>query len=142
MAVARRFGVTSKTGLAAAAFGGNLPDMDIPAGWVLRRNVHRQGTHTANFAVMAGAAAGFLGALRAESVEGERDLVRDTLAGAAIVGTHLVLDRIPYFPKLKFGPRYFGLPLVNWFIDTAEWAVVAYLIWPRQPQPSSSAATS
>lgn len=142
MAVARRMGVTSKTGLLLAALGGNLPDIDIPIGWVLRRDIHRQGTHTVNFALSAGAFAGLAGVLAAESVEGERDLVADTIAGAAIVGSHVVLDKVPYFPDVNIGPRLYGLPLINWFIDTATWAAVAWMISPRRASQRHSARNS
>jgi hypothetical protein len=134
MAVARRLGVRSRLGLAAAAFGGNLPDVDIPLGLLLHGDpwkIHRTWTHTAGFALAAGALAGFAGIVGAESVEGERDLIADTLTGAAIVGTHLVLDKIPYLPEIPIGPSTADLRWINWVLDAIEWGIVAWLIWPK-----------
>jgi membrane-bound metal-dependent hydrolase YbcI (DUF457 family) len=134
MAIARRLGVRSRTGLAIAALAGNLPDADIPLGWLVYRDalkMHRTWTHTAGFALTVGALAGLAGVVRAESVEGERDLVADTLLGAAILGSHVVLDRVPYLPDVPVGPSLAGLPLVNWVLDAIEWGAVAWLIWPK-----------
>ena len=136
MLIARRLGVQSRFGLAAAAVAASLPDVDIPLGLVLHGDpwkLHRQGTHTANFAVTAGALAGLAGIVSTGNVDGERDLVSDAIAGAAIVGSHLVLDRLPYVPDIKFGPAIIGLPLVNWVIDAAQWGAIAWLLWPRTP---------
>lgn len=134
MAIARRLGVRSRTGLAIAALAGNLPDADIPLGWLLHRDawkMHRTWTHTAGFALTVGALAGLAGVVRAESVEGERDLVADTLMGAVIVGSHVALDQVPYLPDVPVGPSVAGLPLVNWVLDAIEWGAVAWLIWPK-----------
>jgi membrane-bound metal-dependent hydrolase YbcI (DUF457 family) len=139
MLIARRMGVRSPAGLAAAFCAANIPDLDIPAGWVLRRDVHRGITHTPNFALTAGMLAGAAGLVRSESIEGSRDLTRDALLGAAVVGSHLVLDRVPYFPELHIGPKIYDMSLVNWIIDSATWAAVAYLLWPREQ--AGSAAT-
>jgi len=134
IAVARRLGVRSRTGLAAAAIGGNLPDIDIPLSFLLHGDawkMHRTWTHTTAFALTTGAIAGLTGVIRTEGVEGQRDLIADTLTGMAVVSSHLVLDKIPYLPEVPIGPSAGGLRLVNWALDAIEWAALARLIWPR-----------
>ena len=133
MTIARRLGVRSKAGLGAAAVAGSLPDADIILGLLFHRDpwkIHRQGTHTLNFALTAGALAGLAGAIRAESIEGERDLIADALLGAAIVGSHVVIDRIP-IPAIRRGPVFIGMSLANWAIDAAIWGTAAWALWPR-----------
>jgi membrane-bound metal-dependent hydrolase YbcI (DUF457 family) len=135
MAVARRLGVRSRTGLALAAMAGNLPDVDIPLSWLLHNDgwkMHRTWTHTAAFALTVGTLAGLAGAMRAETVEGERDLIADTLTGVAIVGSHLVLDKFPYLPEVPVGPSVAGLRLGSWALDAIEWGVIAWAIWPKE----------
>jgi hypothetical protein len=145
MAIARRMGVRSPLGLVAAFFAASLPDVDVPIGAIIGKDIHRGPTHTPNFALTAGMLAGVTGLLAAESVEGERDLVYDALTGAAVVGSHVVLDSIPYLPDIHIGPRILDLPLANWIIDAIFWGAVAYAIWPKdEPQeldgePSGSA---
>ena len=41
MALARRMGVRSPLGLAAAFFAANLPDVDIPIGGIIGKDIHR-----------------------------------------------------------------------------------------------------
>ena len=137
MLIARRMGVRSPLGLAAAFCAANIPDLDIPAGWLLRRDVHRGVTHTPNFALTAGMAVGAAGLVRSESIDGGRDLARDALLGAAVVGSHLVLDHVPYFPELHLGPKIYDMSLANWIIDSATWAALAYLLWPRADRPDA-----
>jgi membrane-bound metal-dependent hydrolase YbcI (DUF457 family) len=138
MAIARRLGVRSKPLLAATALAASLPDADIVAGWLLHRDnpwkLHRKGTHTLDFAVTAGALAGMAGILRAENLEGERDILRDALVGAAIVGSHIVLDTAP-IPRIKWGPRFLRMSLGNWILDVLIWGAVAWAIWPRHAEP-------
>ncbi len=131
MALARRMGVKSPLGLAAAFFAASIPDVDVPIGAIIGKDIHRQGTHTPNFALTAGMLAGMTGVLAAESVEGERDLILDAMTGAVIVGSHLVLDKAPYFPDIPFGPKLIGMPVANWVVDAIQWGIVAYLIWPK-----------
>jgi membrane-bound metal-dependent hydrolase YbcI (DUF457 family) len=134
MAVARRLGVRSRSRVAVAAFAGNLPDVDIPLGWLLNGDsgsIHRTWTHTAAFALTAGALAGLAGVFPTEHVKGERDLLADAVTGALVVGSHLVLDKVPYIPDVRLGPSVAGLPLVNWLLDALEWGAVAWLIWPK-----------
>jgi membrane-bound metal-dependent hydrolase YbcI (DUF457 family) len=141
IAVARRLGVRSRTGLAAAALAGNLPDIDIPLSWLQHGDgwkAHRTWTHTVAFALATGAAAGFAGIVRTEGIDGERDLVADTITGAAIVGSHLLLDAIPYLPEVPFGPSTGHLRWANWALDALEWGVVAWLIWPKDRLPSKA----
>ena len=137
MALARRMGVRSPLGLTAAFFAASLPDVDVPIGALIGKDIHRQGTHTPNFAIAAGMLAGMSGILASESVEGERDLIHDALTGAVIVGSHLVLDRVPYFPTINLGPKLIDLPVINWVIDAVTWGAVAYLIWPKGPAPEN-----
>ena len=125
-------GVRSPLGLASAC----LPDVDVPVGALIGKDIHRGPTHTPNFALTAGMLAGLTGILAAENVEGERDLVYDALTGVAVVGSHLVLDRVPYPPYLA-GPKLLGVPLANWVIDAVVWGAVAYAIWPRNPEQVS-----
>ena len=137
IAVARRLGVRSRTGLAAAAICGNLPDIDIPLSLLLHGDawkMHRTWTHTAAFALTTGAIAGLTGVIHADGVEGERDLIADAVTGMAIVSSHLVLDKIPYLPEVPIGPSAGGLRLINWALDAIEWAAIAWLIWPK-PRP-------
>jgi LexA-binding, inner membrane-associated putative hydrolase len=133
MAVARRLGVRSPRGLTAAGLAGNLPDIDIPLGLLLHGDawkIHRTWTHTAAFSLAAGAAMGVAGAFRDGSTNTERDAVADAITGAVIVGSHLLLDKVPYVPDLP-GPKTLTLPWANWLIDAVEWGAVAWLIWPK-----------
>jgi len=136
MAIARRMGVRSPLGLAAAFFAASLPDVDVPIGAIIGKDIHRGPTHTPNFALTAGMLAGMTGILAAESVEGERDLIYDALTGAAVVGSHVLLDKAPYFPDVNIGPRLIGLPVANWIIDAITWGAIAYAIWPRDDAPA------
>lgn len=134
MAVARRLGVRSPAGLAAAGLAANLPDIDIPLGWLIHRDawkMHRTWTHTAAFALTAGAFAGSAGLIRTHSIAGHRDIVVDALAGMAVVGSHVALDKAPYIPAIRIGPSLAQMPLINWALDALQWGVVAYLIWPK-----------
>lgn len=141
MAVARRLGVRSKLSLGVMAMAASLPDVDIIVGLLLygdRQRLHRKGTHTLNFALTAGALAGLAGILRAENIDGERDLLADALTGAAIVGSHVVVDRVP-IPRVRLGPSFLDISLANWMIDAAVWSAVAWALWPRR-EPASAPA--
>lgn len=133
MALARRLGVRSKLSLGIMAMAASLPDIDIIAGILLYRDpqkLHRKGTHTLNFALTAGALAGLAGVLRAESVDGERDLLADAMTGAAVVGSHVALDRVP-IPEVRLGPSFLDMSLANWIIDAVVWSALAWAIWPK-----------
>jgi len=133
-AIARRMGVRSPLGLAAAALAGNLPDFDIPISAVVHRDpwrFHRKEMHSLDFALVAGVLAGAAGIVAAESVEGERDLIADAMTGAVVVGSHIALDRVPYLP-VRFGPKVLGLSVGGWLADTLLWAAVAWAIWPKK----------
>jgi membrane-bound metal-dependent hydrolase YbcI (DUF457 family) len=143
LALARRFGIKSRIGLAAAALAASLPDADIIAGAIFHGDpwkLHRKGTHTLNFTLTAGALAGLAGLLAAESVDGERDLLLDALAGAVIIGSHIPLDRVP-IPTLSRGPSLLGMSLGNWIVDAAIWSGLAWAIWPRSVEPDAAGAT-
>ncbi len=140
MAIARRLGVRSKLVLTITALAASLPDVDIIVGLLLyrdRQKLHRKGTHTLNFTLTAGALAGVAGILRAESIEGERDLVADAIVGATIVGSHLALDAVP-IPEIQLGPSFLDMSLANWIIDAVVWSGVAWAVWPKQRQQSPS----
>jgi membrane-bound metal-dependent hydrolase YbcI (DUF457 family) len=140
VAIARRFGVRSKLALGITALAASLPDVDIIAGLLLygdRQRLHRKGTHTLNFALTAGALAGLAGILRAESIEGERDLLADAIVGASIVGSHVALDAVP-IPEIRIGPAFLDMSLANWLIDAVVWGGVAWTVWPKERrQPPS-----
>jgi membrane-bound metal-dependent hydrolase YbcI (DUF457 family) len=141
-AIARRLGVRSKAGIGIAAVAASLPDVDIIAGWLLHgdsQKLHRQATHTLNFALTAGALAGLAGVLRAQSIEGERDLLADALVGAAVVGSHIPLDAVP-IPRIKLGPSFLGMTLANWILDAAIWAPLAWALWPRDGRDEAARA--
>ena len=134
MAIARRLGVRSRLVLAITALAASLPDVDIIVGLLLygdRQKLHRKGTHTLNFALTAGALAGLAGILRAESIEGERDLVADAIVGATIVGSHVALDAVP-IPEIEIGPSFLDMTLANWIIDAVVWSGVAWAVWPKE----------
>jgi membrane-bound metal-dependent hydrolase YbcI (DUF457 family) len=138
MLLARRLGVRSPGALATAGLAATLPDVDFIVS-ALRHGdpwkLHRKGTHTPGFALTAGMLAGFAGVISAGSAEGERDLIADAMAGAIIVGSHVVLDRAP-FPYLRLRNRPPRIRAVrealNWLIDAAAYGGIAWLLWPRQ----------
>lgn len=136
MTIARRMGVRSPLVLAAAALAGSLPDADLILGRLLHDDpwkLHRKGTHTMNFALTAGALAGLAGVVRSESIDGERDLLMDAAVGAAVVGSHVVIDKIP-IPELHYGPSFIRMSLANWLIDATIFSLAAYVLWPREPR--------
>jgi membrane-bound metal-dependent hydrolase YbcI (DUF457 family) len=140
VALARRLGVRSPQGTLAAIVAASLPDSDVILGLLLHGNawkIHRQGTHTLGFALSAGGAAGFAGLISAGSLDGERDLLADALTGAALVASHVVIDRMPfpYFPT-KAGTRpdrIWRNAAINWTLDAVIYGVIASrLITPRR----------
>lgn len=137
LAVARRLGVRSPLGMVAAAVGASLPDADMIAGMALHGDpwkLHRKATHTPGFALSAGMLAGFAGLVSAGNAEGERDLIADAFTGAAIVGSHIVLDRfkIPPYRYTKAGaPSRLRNEAINWTLDLFVYGPIAWLLWPR-----------
>lgn len=136
--IARRFGVRSPAGLAAAVVASGLPDVDVIVGAMLHRDpwkLHKQGTHTLAFTTAAGLFAGLTGAVSAGSAHGERDLIADALIGAAIVGSHIALDRapLPYMKVPKRGPwrRIVTRSAFNWMVDAVVYGALASRLWPR-----------
>jgi hypothetical protein len=137
--VARRLGVRSPAGLAAAALAANVPDLDFIPGIVLHGDpyrMHRKLTHTAGFTVTAGMLAGFAGLVSAGSAEGERDLVADALVGAAIMTSHVVLDTTK-IPPYQISQRKTRLSrvvrneIINLTMDVVVFGALTWLLWPR-----------
>lgn len=138
LALARRLGVRSPAGMGAAVVAASFPDVDVLAGLALHRDpwkLHRQHTHTLGFALSTGMLAGFAGVVSAGSAEGDRDLIADSLAGALIVGSHVLLDKapFPYLPVKKGMPRNVTVRnnTINWLLDAACYGYLAWKIWPR-----------
>lgn len=131
--VARRLGVTSKLGLAGAAVLASVPDTDIILSLVLHRDLwklHRQGMHSANFAITAGMLLGMAGLVRASDSDGERDVLMDGMTGAAIMSSHVAIDALP-IPAIRIGPKFLNMHVGHWIIDSLAWTVLAWLLWPR-----------
>ncbi|HET6615193.1 MAG TPA: metal-dependent hydrolase [Dehalococcoidia bacterium] len=144
LTLARRLGVRSPFGMAAAVVAASWPDIDVIAGIVLHRDpwkLHRQHTHTLGFALSSGMLAGFAGLVSAGHAEGERDLIADSMTGALIVGSHVLLDKtwFPYLPTKKGMPRdvIARNSRVNWLLDAAFYGVLAWKLWPREAPPAA-----
>jgi membrane-bound metal-dependent hydrolase YbcI (DUF457 family) len=140
MTLARGMGMTSGAGAAAGVVAAGLPDFDVIAGAVLhgdpwRLHVHGQGTHTLAFALTSGMLAGLGGLVSAGSAEGERDMIADALAGAVLVGSHIVLDALPMpYVKIRKGTRLreaVWKSAVNWSMDALVYGLVARRLWTR-----------
>ena len=138
--VARRLGVRSPAGLAAAALAANVPDLDFIPGIVLHGDpyrMHRKLTHTPGFTITAGMLAGFAGIVSAGSAEGERDLIADAFVGAAIMTSHVLLDttRIPPYQISKRKTpvrRVVRNEILNLTMDVVVFGALAWLLWPRE----------
>jgi len=139
LALARRLGVRSPRGRAAALAVALLPDADIALGLALHGDpwrLHRRLTHTPAFALGAGAVAGAAGLM--SDGKPERGRTSAVLAGAAIGGSHLVLDNLPYV-RLSIRPwvpaplrrRVFGMSIANWLLDAAQCCLIARAIQRR-----------
>jgi membrane-bound metal-dependent hydrolase YbcI (DUF457 family) len=139
MLLARRLGVRSPLGLAAAAIGAMSPDADLIPGIALHRDpyhFHRKLTHTTGFTSALGMFAGFTGLLSAGNAEGERDLIADALTGAAVVSSHVLVDRLRlpvYDISLKGTPvrRVLANEIRNSVADVIIYGTLAWLLWPR-----------
>jgi hypothetical protein len=138
LAIARRLGVRSHRGLLAAALAASLPDIDIIYSQVLHRDpwkLHRKATHTPGFTLTAGMVAGFAGIVGSESVEGDRDVVMDAMTGAAVIGSHVVLDRLKlpvYVTTRKGGKNRIRNETINMLLDLVMFGTVAWMLWPRE----------
>jgi hypothetical protein len=138
LAIARRLGVRSRQGLLAAALAASLPDIDIIYSQLRHRDpwkLHRKATHTPGFALTAGMVAGFAGIVGNDSLDGDRDLVMDAMTGAAVIGSHVVLDRLKlpvYMTTKKGGKNRIRNETVNMLLDLAMFGTVAWMIWPRE----------
>jgi membrane-bound metal-dependent hydrolase YbcI (DUF457 family) len=131
--IARRLGVTSPSGLAAAVVAASLPDTDVIAGMVLHRDpwkLHRKVTHEPGFALVSGALFGAAGLLRAGNLGGERDVIADGMTGALLVGSHVVLDRAPVpYPDTR---NLLVRGVTSLVIDSLLYGAIAYALWPRE----------
>jgi membrane-bound metal-dependent hydrolase YbcI (DUF457 family) len=138
LTLARRLGVRTPFGMGASVVAASLPDADVLMSWALQGDpwkMHRKGTHTIGFAATAGMLAGFAGLVSGGNAEGERDVVMDGLVGALIVGSHVVLDSLPfpYFDTKKeadAGKLRRNVAL-NWLLDAVVYGAIAYRFWPR-----------
>lgn len=147
--VARRLGVRDPRRLAIASFAASLPDVDIIISVAMHGDplrMHRKGTHTFAFALTAGAVAGAVGLLGRGRSDGHRDVLADTLIGAAVVGSHVPLDIAP-IPRIAVGPILAEMYLANWLLDLALWGSLAVALWPRdraaaRRQPSADAVAA
>ena len=134
-ALARRFDVRSRRGLLTAATLANAPDLDIALGMALYQEpwrLHRAASHDVLLVTSAGAIAGALGLI---ACDGRRSRWRDALAGAAIAGSHVALDALP-FVRLSRKPwvpvplrrRVAGMSIANWILDAGTCGALAALI--------------
>ena len=84
------------------------------------------------FALASGMLAGFGGLVSAGSAEGERDLIADALAGAVLVGSHIVLDAVP-LPYLTMrnttAREAIWNSAVNWSMDAVVYGFLAQRLW-------------
>ena len=137
--IARRLGVRSPLGLAAAVIAAGLPDADVIAGMVLHRDawkLHKQATHTLSFTTAAGMLLGLTGVVSAGNVDGDRDVIADALAGVLIAGSHIVLDHAPV-PYLKVPKRGPWRPILtrsafNWTLDALVYGALALRLSSRR----------
>lgn len=145
LAVARRLGVESPAGLAAAAASACLPDADLLVSHALHGNawkLHRKGTHSTGFALAAGMVAGAGGLLGGGRRGDDRDVAVDMLTGVLVAGSHLALDRI-WLPYLGTGSR--EMPLLrrarreafNAALDALFYGAIAWALWPRTHRDGS-----
>ncbi len=135
IALARRLGVGSPAGLAAAVVLANVPDLDIVASMALHGDpwkLHRRATHSWAFAAAVGGAVGAAGLIRTESRGVGPQRVRDAACGALLVGSHVVLDRLPY-RSIRIGRLILGMRVANWVLDTVQCSVIAWALWPKGP---------
>lgn len=125
--------------MVAATVAASLPDADVIAGLVLHGDpwkLHRKGTHTVSFAVTAGMLAGATGVISAGSAGGDRDVVADTMTGALLVGSHVLLDNawFPYLSPERGAParKVAGISAINWLMDAVIYGALAWSLWPRR----------
>ena len=138
--LARRLGIRSPRGMVAAVIASGVPDLDVPLSMLLHRDpwkLHKNkkhGSHSLGFALTAGMIAGLSGIISRGAGDGERDAVADALAGAVIVGSHLVLDKapLPYFAlrKAKSKRRAVAITAWNWALDAIVYGFITAKLWP------------
>jgi hypothetical protein len=100
--LARAAGVNSRGGLALAVGAASLPDVDFLLGYVTHGDfysLHREViTHKPAFPLLIGLATGAvaaLAALRQGRRPRLRDVIRPVALATALVGSHVVMDRLP-----------------------------------------------
>ena len=134
-ALARRFGVRSRSSFLTAATLANAPDLDIVLGMALYQEpwrLHRTASHNGLLVTSAGAVAGALGLIATGEAQPRW---RNALAGAAIAGSHVALDALP-FVRLSRKPwvpaplrrRVAGMSIANWILDAGTCSAIATLI--------------
>ena len=122
--VARAAGVTSPLAMALAVGAANLPDVDFLVGYVANGDVfslhHEVITHKPPFPLIVGAGVGVLAAV-GSIARGKRprlrDIARPAALSTALVGSHVVMDRLPV--------PYDNMPRKN----ASFWEAVASQAW-------------
>jgi membrane-bound metal-dependent hydrolase YbcI (DUF457 family) len=143
LTLARRLGVRSPAGMAAATVAAGLPDADVLLGLALHGDpwkLHKRAMHTMGFALASGMLSGLFGLVRAGSADGERDLIADSLAGALLVGSHIVLDRLPLpylrIPEKAPARERLVKSVYNFSLDGVVYGYLASKLWPRDEAPA------
>lgn len=150
--VARAAGVQSPVAMALAVGAANLPDVDFLVGYVANGDVyslhHEVITHKPPFPLLVGAAVGALASLRALK-NGRRpsigDVARPAALTAALVGSHVVMDRLPVpydnMPR-KNATFWEAVASQAWnaVLDMAVYGSIAALLFERVPGNRSEEA--
>jgi hypothetical protein len=143
--LARLAGVRSPTGMALAVGAANLPDVDFLVGYVANGDVfslhHEVITHKPPFPLLVGAAVGGLAAMNTIR-RGQRPNVssvgRPAAVAAALVGSHVVMDRLPVpydnMPR-KDATFWEAVASQAWnaVLDMAVYGSIAALLFERTP---------
>ena len=122
--VARAAGVHSPVAMALAVGAANLPDVDFLLGYVANGDVfslhHEVITHKPSFPLLVGTGVGALAAT-ASIARGRRprlrEIARPAALATALVGSHVVMDRLPV--------PYDNMPRRN----ASFWEAVASQAW-------------
>jgi hypothetical protein len=143
--LARIAGVKSPGAMALAVGAANLPDVDLLLGYVANGDLfslhHEVITHKPPFPLLVGAGVGALSA--AVSVARGRkprvtDIVRPAALATALVGSHVVMDRLPLpYDNMPLRAASFWEAVVsqawNAVIDMASYGTLAAMLFERGP---------